>query len=235
MKRTKSPGTVNKEALAGLSTRIGQKLTVPEQVANALRDLILNGDLKPGDAVVESVLAKQLSVGQPTVREALKALEVEGLIERQLNRGCTVMKLSADDLNKIYTLRQEWEPMAVEQALQHWTPEKAALLQQAYAALTAARSVSRRAYYDADLAFHRTIWELADNRYLVKALNQIVLPIFAFLVIQLQKQPAFENDKNDLEHKEIADRMLANDVAGAKKAMRQSLAHAGIVNALKNL
>jgi DNA-binding GntR family transcriptional regulator len=234
MKRTKSPGTVNTEALADLSNRITQKSTVPEQVAKALRELILNGDLRPGDAVVESVLARQLSVGQPTVREALKTLEVEGLIERQLNRGCTVMKLTPDDLKKIYALRQAWEPMAVEQALQHWTPEKAKQLQAAFASLTAASKESRRAYYDADLAFHRTIWDQAENRYLVKALNQIVLPIFAFLVIQFQKQPLFETEKNTLEHKAIVDSMVAQDEEGAKKAMRASLSHTGLVNALKN-
>ncbi len=233
MKRTKSPGTVNAEALADLSNRITTKLTVPEQVANALRELIMNGDLKPGDAVVESVIARQLSVGQPTVREALKSLEVEGLIERQLNRGCTVMKLTRDDLKKIYALRQAWEPMAVEQAMQQWSPAKGQQLQKAFATLMTAGEVSRRAYYDADLAFHRTIWEQAENRYLVKALNQIVLPIFAFLVIQFQKQPVFETEKNAKEHEAIVDRMLAGDVEGAKKAMRDSLSHTGVINAMK--
>jgi DNA-binding GntR family transcriptional regulator len=233
MKRTKSPGNVNTEALAELSNRITQKLTVPEQVANALRELIMNGDLKPGDAVVESVLARQLSVGQPTVREALKSLEVEGLIERQLNRGCSVMKLTRDDLKKIYALRQAWEPMAVEQAMENWTAAKEKQLQQAHAALIAASKESRRAYYDADLAFHRTIWEQAENRYLVKALNQIVLPIFAFLVIQFQKQPVFETENNAKEHEAILDRMLARDVEGAKKAMRDSLSHTGVINAMK--
>jgi len=233
MKRTKSPGTVNTEALADLSNRITKKLTVPEQVANALRELIMNGDLKPGDAVVESVLARQLAVGQPTVREALKSLEVEGLIERQLNRGCTVMKLTRDDLMQIYALRQAWEPMAVEQAMQNWTPAKGKQLQQAYAALEKAGRESRRAYFDADLAFHRTIWGQAENRYLVKALNQIVLPIFAFLVIQFQKQPVFETEKNAKEHEAILDRMLAKDVEGAKKAMRESLSHIGVLTALK--
>src|SRR5580692_11427614 len=92
-----------------LTGRLRNQVSVPDRVADALRERILHGQLAPGERVVEGKLSRLLRVGQPTVREALKTLETEGLIVRQVNRGCSVTKLSAQEIKQMFRLRVEWE------------------------------------------------------------------------------------------------------------------------------
>lgn len=226
MARTRKSESLAHTFFSDLSARIERKPTVPEQVADALRESILRGELKPGDPVVESQIARQLRVGQPTVREALKTLEGEGLVVRLPNRGCFVMKLSEADVEQIFRLRAEWETLAVELALEDWKPEKAAPLKQALAAMeTAAKADDVQGYYRADLEFHRTIWRLSGNPYLERALLQITLPAFAFAVILLQENKDFSLRANAKEHAAIADAIMGGHKEAAMKTMRDSLSH----------
>ena len=76
--------------LEELSESLGRKVSISDQIAEVLRNLIISGELNPGDRIVESRVAKQLGVGQPTVREALVTLEHQGLVVRKTNQGCIV-------------------------------------------------------------------------------------------------------------------------------------------------
>ena len=86
-----------------LSTQLGRRAPVSSQIAESIRNMIVSGDLKPGDRIVESRIARQIGVGQPTVREALVALEHQGLVVRKANQGCVVTSLSASAVAKILT------------------------------------------------------------------------------------------------------------------------------------
>lgn len=226
MPRVRSAEGLAAPIISDLSARIERKLTVPEQVAEALRELILKGDLAPGASVIESQLSRQLRVGQPTVREALKMLESEGLIERQPNRGCTVMKLDRDDLDQIAVLRQNWEPLAIALALASWSDEKAERLKQAFALMEKAGDTGDvLGYFKHDMEFHRTIWSLSGNRYLERALNQIVLPSFAFFVMHFHRHRSFTFADNVAEHREIVDAMLARDLDRVQRVMSVGFAN----------
>lgn len=226
MAKTRKSESLAQSFFSDLSARIERKPTVPEQVADALRESILRGEVKPGDPVVESHIARTLHVGQPTVREALKTLEGEGLVVRLPNRGCFVMKLMPADVEHIFRLRMEWEALAVELALEDWSPEKAVPLKQALAAMeAAAESDDVQGYYRADLEFHRTIWKLSGNPYLERALLQVTLPAFAFAVILLQQNKEFSLRANAHEHAAIADAIMAGQKTEAVKIIRDSLRH----------
>lgn len=226
MARTKKSETLGDSFFTDLSARIERKPTVPEQVAEALRESILTGDLSPGDPVVESAIARQLRVGQPTVREALKTLEGEGLLIRLPNRGCYVQKLTEKDVEHIFRLRLVWEPLAVELALETWVPAHAEPLRNALTALEqAAQSGDLRGYFRADFEFHRTIWQLSGNPYLERALLQITLPAFAFAVILLHKNKTFSLRANAKEHADIAEAILGGNKTHAMETMRSSLRH----------
>lgn len=224
MARTRKSETLGESFFTDLSARIERKPTVPEQVAEALRESILGGALQPGDPVVESAIARQLRVGQPTVREALKTLEGEGLIIRVPNRGCYVQKLTPREVEHIFRLRREWEPLAIELALERWTAGDEMPLRNALANLQhAAQSGDVPGYYRADLEFHRTIWHLSGNPYLERALLQITLPAFAFAVILLQNNKNFSLSGNADEHATIAAAIISRDKAHACGTMRESL------------
>ena len=110
----RQPYTVRLEAL---SQRIGRRLPIADQIAESIRDMIVAGDLNPGDRIVESRVARQIGVGQPTVREALVALEHQGLVVRKANQGCVVVSLTRNEISQILRIRAELETLAVELAV----------------------------------------------------------------------------------------------------------------------
>src|ERR1044071_8026585 len=97
---------------------LGRAAAVPDQLVELFRNLILRGEWKPGAPIVETAVAKAVGVSQPTVREALKHLEAEGLILRRQFRSCEVTGLSRDEVDQIFRLRSEWEPLAAEIAVE---------------------------------------------------------------------------------------------------------------------
>ena len=80
--------------------------------------MIVAGDLKPGDRIVESRIARDIGVGQPTVREALVALEHQGLVVRKANQGCVVTSLTRAEICQLIRIRAELETLAVELAVE---------------------------------------------------------------------------------------------------------------------
>src|ERR1022692_3181409 len=91
--------------MEALSRTMVVKNGLSDEIASTMRNLILSGELKPGDRIVESRVAKQLGVGQPTVREALVELEHQGLVCRKPNRGCLVTTLTRAEIADILRIR----------------------------------------------------------------------------------------------------------------------------------
>ena len=208
-----------------LSQTLVQKPSISGQVKEFLRELIISGKLRSGERIVETRIAQQLGIGQPTVREALESLQDEGLVIRNPNRGCTVVELTEKEVRQIFRLRLEWEALAVDLALESWTPEKSQQLGHAVAQLEAAAAErDAEKYYRNDLEFHRTIWRAADNPFLLKALSQITIPLFAFVMIKVATKPEFDLVANAAGHRKMADAILAGDRAVAVRHTREALA-----------
>src|SRR5215831_17364083 len=104
--------------LEALSQRLGRRAPIADQIAESIRDMIVAGALNPGDRIVESRIARQIGVGQPTVREALVALEHQGLVVRKANQGCVVTELTGAEITQIIRIRAELETLAVELAVE---------------------------------------------------------------------------------------------------------------------
>src|SRR2546427_7048922 len=100
------------EALEKLSPV--RRPSLPEAVAQRLRDAILVGQLKPGDRLVEQKLAGSFGIGQPTLREALKELEFQGFVRKSPKKGTYVTKVTLEDFRKIQQVRMALEVVAIE-------------------------------------------------------------------------------------------------------------------------
>jgi DNA-binding GntR family transcriptional regulator len=158
--------------------------TLKAQVVSAIRNAIFAGKFGPGDLLRELHLARELNVSQPTVREALLELEKYGLVIRTPNVGTVVTNLSSDEIREQIELRFLLEKVAALKAAERMTPDDSRELERRLAVLTAA--VAANAYFEsaqADLEFHRRIWACSGNRALARALDQIVVPLFAFVSI----------------------------------------------------
>ena len=100
--------------------------TLRGQIAQRLRDAILDGRLAPGDKLVERQLAAEFGASLTAVREAIIQLETEGFIIKRPNAATYVTKLSIEDIEKVFTLRMMLETHAIEEACRRATPEAVA-------------------------------------------------------------------------------------------------------------
>src|SRR5258707_4590320 len=100
-----------------------EAVPLTERVAAVLKDAFFSGKLKPGDAIVERQVAREMRFGTPVVREALISLQGQGFVRRVTNTGTFVTKFDAEEVRQLYTLRIELEAIAFEWARMRITPD----------------------------------------------------------------------------------------------------------------
>ncbi len=208
-------------AAQGTSFKPVRSGSVRAQVLQALRDMLFSGQLKPGDALREAHLARDFGVSQATVRESLIQLEHFGLVVRTPNKETIVTRLGQQEIVERGQLRAVLEGMAGVQASQRLTEDDFALLEEKLRELEAARAAENYfGFSAADLAFHRTIWELSGNKTLYRTLEQLTVPLFAFLSIQRSRQ---FRDITPRPHQPILDALRSRDEAAIKAAFEDHI------------
>lgn len=176
-----------------------------DAIARLIRLAIINGELEPGAHLREQTLAGQLGVSRTPIREALIVLSREGLIDLKPNRGGTVRRFSAQDLDGIYSLRAVLEAHAARTAAEHITVEQVLMLTRSCDRLAALQeNADPGSQLDEDYAFHSMIGEAAENRFL----NEMVQNVLAFTVTY-RSQFAYD----DLEMRSAVDQHRAVVVA----------------------
>ena len=156
-----------------------------QNVFNEIKDAILSGKFAAGAHLVESQLAKNFSVSQITIREALMHLAQTGLVIREHHKGTKVTELSESEIIERLSVRYKLEELACIEASKNMSDEEFALLDRRLLDLNAAMKGSL--YFErtsADLDFHRYIWKMAKNGVLYHSLEQLCIPLFAYLGIR---------------------------------------------------
>jgi DNA-binding GntR family transcriptional regulator len=92
-----------------------------DRIAQSLRQAILSGEIVPGQRVRQEEVAERLSSSRLPVREALRMLEAEGLIEHRANKGARVPRLSMHEVDVVYQMRERLEPLALSESIPHLT------------------------------------------------------------------------------------------------------------------
>ncbi len=135
-----------------------------DQVYTRIRGQILDRDLSPGARIVESELARQLGVSQAPVRDALRRLAHEGLVEQFARRGTFVTEVSEDEARQTYAVRAVLEELAAHQFIASAPSGAVDELERFLGEMRAAAAEDDVvALVHADVAFHRTIWESSGN------------------------------------------------------------------------
>jgi DNA-binding GntR family transcriptional regulator len=197
-------------------------LTVKDHALAAIYDAILTGKLQPGEHIVEARLARELRVGTTPVREALFELESRGFVSRIANRGTFVTQLSLEDAEQIFRIRSELEGLVAGLLEERIAPGDLDLLHRhAKDMRSAAARGDLAAFYRSDLEFHRAMWRLSGNRFLVRCLEQLVPPLFAFFI--MRNPDCSEDDLNASvdRHIDVIQAMAAR--ACARKCMENSM------------
>lgn len=133
---------------------------------------ILTGKLKPGEKLTEHELCKTYGVSRTPVREALKQLETDGLVENILNRGAFVVGMSEQDYEDMFELRKAYEIQAVKWAIERITEEEMEILEETFEFMefyTLRNDVEKMLTINS--GFHQVIYEASHNRMLKKMLS----------------------------------------------------------------
>jgi DNA-binding GntR family transcriptional regulator len=137
-----------------------------EYVYRRVRDAILDGELKPGETMSQVVLADELGVSRTPLREALRMLQGEGLVEARPNRRVRVAPISVSDLEELYAVRVALEAQAIRLAVPRMTPEHIARLEGSIAEMAHyAEEHDMRRWLIPHADYHRRLTELAGERF----------------------------------------------------------------------
>jgi DNA-binding GntR family transcriptional regulator len=184
------------------------------RAVTAVRRMIISGTLAPGSHVIESRLASELGLSRSPLREALRVLEQEGLVQSVPNHGVTVTELSAQDIYEIYTLRRTLEEMAVRLGVPVTVPDRLDRLEQAYARmLHNAQSGADETAAEDSHSFHLALIGLAGHSRLEQSYRSLALQLTMHL--NRRARAATETLIERAErHRVIVDLVRAGDVEG---------------------
>ncbi len=138
-----------------------------EQIREILLERILNGELQPGDRLVELQIAQELGTSQAPVREALRELQSLGFVEHEPYRGTRVRRITEKELAEIYPVRAALEELAAQEAAVRLGGRAGELEREFEAMREAADGDNLQDLAAHDATFHRLIVEAAGNRVLL--------------------------------------------------------------------
>lgn len=193
-----------------ITTMINEYLPLRDVVFQTLRQAILRGELKPGERLMEIHLAQRLGVSRTPIREAIRKLELEGLVVMIPRRGAVVASITEKDLKDVLEVRRTLEIMAAEVACERITPELLKELEKAgeeFQRLKASGDITKLAA--ADVKFHEIIYEATDNARLVSLLNNLREQMYRYRLEYLKDTGS--HDRLNAEHQKIYNSIRSGD------------------------
>ncbi|MCU1493313.1 MAG: GntR family transcriptional regulator [Acidimicrobiaceae bacterium] len=160
-----------------------RRRVLSDEVADAIRHAIVSGKLAGGERLIEDELATQLGVSRGPVREALARLGLEGLVVNERHRGASVARLSADEVDEIYSLRTALERLAAEWVCRNATADELDDLGRILDQIDVLpKPLEKVAVANLDLEFHDAVFRAAHHERLYRAWEGLRSQIFLFLI-----------------------------------------------------
>jgi len=197
---------------------MNEYLPLRDVVFNTLREAILKGDLKPGERLMEVKLANKLGVSRTPIREAIRKLELEGLVKMIPRRGAEVAEITEKSLLDVMEVRDSLEELSVILACDRMSGEEMDELKEAaheFELVSGTNDVKKIA--QADVHFHDIIYDSTDNSKLVQLLNNLREQMYRYRVEYLKNQEVYP--KLIEEHHQIISYLEKRDKEGAKHIM----------------
>lgn len=199
-----------------LRLNMDEYLPLREVVFKTLRNAIVHGEFEPGERLMEVTLAKRLGVSRTPVREAMRMLELEGLVVMIPRRGAEVARITTKDLSDALEIRMALEDLAAGLACKRIDDEGKERLKQSYADFK--KAVSSKIIpeiVDADVAFHNTIMDMTNNPRLISMSQSLREQVYRYRV-EYVKDFSY-HDKLIAEHEALMNAIIARDEEKAKR------------------
>ncbi len=200
--------------------------SIHEQTLDVIRNAILNGEFKPGYVLTETEIASQLGVSRAPIREALRILNTEGLVETIPYHGSSVRLLSKNDIHELYSMRITLETFALKQIIAQSNPDHVAKLRDLYEQMEqAGKAKDIKAVNTIDREFHDDLIGMSNHG--------LLQSIWQTVAMRVRQVMALRNRRNsDLtqiarNHIPIIDAIEAGDEALAIRLLEQHIESAG--------
>lgn len=197
---------------------MNEYLPLRDVVFNTLRQAILRGELKPGERLMEIKLADKLGVSRTPIREAIRKLELEGLVLMIPRRGAVVAEITEKSLKDVLEVRKALEELSVELACERITQEDISRLKEAAKEFERTlQSGDVTEYAEADVKFHDIIYFATENQRLIQLLYNLREQMYRYRVEYLKRREVHEMLLN--EHDYIIECIESRDKERAKEAI----------------
>ena len=217
-----------------LKVNENEYLPLRDVVFNTLRQAILRGEFKPGERLMEIQLANKLGVSRTPIREAIRKLELEGLVIMIPRKGAEVADITEKSLRDVLEVRKALEELAVQLACEKITQEELEELEKAgenfKKVLKRSKDITEVA--EADVRFHDVIYMATDNHKLIHLLNKLREQMYRYRLEYIK-----DADKRQIlmvEHEHILKALTLRHIQEAKMAVREHIDNQEIT-ILKNL
>lgn len=205
-----------------LKVNMNEYLPLRDVVFNTLRQAILKGELEPGERLMEIQLADRLGVSRTPIREAIRKLELEGLVLMIPRKGAEVAKISEKSLRDVLEVRRSLEELAIELACQRMTDEDMEKLEESQQAFQAAiQAGDAMSIAESDEHYHDIIYNGTGNSRLVQILYNLREQMYRYRLEYIK-----DADKRQIllvEHEHILKAIKERHVAAAKAAAREHI------------
>ncbi len=207
--------------MANLKLSFDEYIPLRDIVFKTLREAIITGDLQPGERLMEIKLANELGVSRTPVREAIRKLELEGLVIMTARKGAEVAPINEKDLREVLEIRKSLESLACELACKAVKESDIRKLRNINEEIGKAVDVEDiEAITKKDVEFHEVIYVMTDNQRLIQMLHQLKEHIFRYRFEYIKEM---KNKRTIVdEHDRIIDAIAAKD---EKKASKEIESH----------
>lgn len=201
---------------ADFGAEMNEYLPLRDVVFQTLRQAILRGELKPGERLMEVRLAKKLGVSRTPIREAIRKLELEGLVLMIPRRGAEVAEITEKSMRDVLEVRRALEVLAVSLSCDRISGEQIEALKEAAGEFDRSLTlddVTRTA--EADVHFHDIIYRSTDNQRLIQLLSNLGEQMYRYRVEYLKHREF--HPQISREHKELISYLEAGQKGQAEE------------------
>ena len=189
-------------------------LPLRDVVFNTLRQAILTGELKPGERLMEIHLANRLGVSRTPIREAIRKLELEGLVTMIPRRGAEVAQITEKSMKDVLEVRRTLDALSAELACERISPEEEAELKKACLNFeSAVKTKDTKAIAKADVAIHDIIAAATGNQRLIQLINNLAEQMYRYRFEYIKD--ATQHDRIIEEHRIIYESIVKKDKEAA--------------------
>lgn len=205
-----------------LQVNSDEYLPLRDVVFNTLRQAILTGEMKPGERLMEIHLANKLGVSRTPIREAIRKLELEGLVIMIPRRGAEVAQITWKNLKDVLEVRKALDVLAIELACERMTEEE---LQKLYRACEIFKETTKtgdlRKIAETDVTLHDIIVISTGNNRLVQLVNNLSEQMYRYRFEYIKD--ISQHERLIKEHNDIYESILNRDRKSAADAVRRHI------------